>query len=395
MTNKILMICSSFYPNGSVVEGKNNYFTALEFEKSGFEVDVCTFGDFDDSCFVKYKANKNRNTIFDKYYRTLRTLVRLPISHVSFSDTQCFLKSLSSTDMSKYKFVYTVFGGGSEHIVGMELKRMYPHLKHVAEFRDPWVHNQIAKDFIFDNSITAYAKFIWARLQRQQAKLLKNVDLLLVESQGHAKGISSDFNYDKKILICNGYSDLFSHSEIKLSIDFLKRPIIGFIGNTYYGYENIIERFLSVLHELEAEGVDFTFISVGDNYFSKNSYRQELNNYVSFSKVSYDRSLAYIDALDYGLAIIGENYDTINSKIFDHMKKGKYTIALSPVDGVMDRMLRSSNAGESISYNKVTMKSRLKHLLSASQPPAFSQSDVAMYDRANVFRSIIKEMEEL
>ena len=390
------MICSNFYPNGSIVEAKNNYLTALELEKNGYSVDVCTFeSDGAQPDFVTHLVKKRTRVTFGKYYPHFRRLIRFPLCPISFSDVSVFLKTLSNIDMTIYDYVYTIFGGGSEHIVGQLLKERNPHLKHIAEFRDPWVHNKIAKAYFFDNSNKWYGRIVWKMLMNKQRKLLDQVDMLLVESEGHANNIKRDFAYESDIFICNGFSNIYDICSIDINLNFPNQPVFGFVGSTYYGYEDVIQRFLDVLKELQDEGYEFTLISVGDNYFSRVCKRSEIKNFFAFAKVSYKRSLGFIKKIDIGLAIISEDYDTINSKIFEHMQFGKYTLAISPKNGVMDRMLRGANAGHSISYDRMEMKEHLKAIIENESIPKVKECDVIKYSRSNMFSSIIQELDKI
>ncbi len=397
--NKILMITSHFYPNGSIVEAKNNYLTLLELEKNGFEVDVCTFSS--DNKYpnnVKYLVPR-RNKIFSNkniYYNFFRKKINFALLPLEFSFVSDFLKVLEGIDMYQYHAIYTVFGNGSEHIVGMKLKEKNKHLKHIAEFRDPWIHNEIAKKYFYDHSFKLYADKKWNELKKIEANLLSKVDLLLVESTMHGEKIKKDFNYEKDILFCNGFSNLFGEKIIDLNIEFKNRPIIGFIGYTYYGYDDVAETFLEVLQELESEGVEFTFISVGDNHFSRLATNSTLNNFYAFQKVPYVKALSFMKKIDIGLALIMESYaHNINSKIFEYMQNKKFTIAIAPKNAEMDLILKENERGMVLSYNKTEMKEELKELLKNKKNFQLDKEQVSAYNRSNIFKPILDAIRNL
>ena len=397
--NKILMIVSHFYPNGSVVEAKNNYLTLLELEKNGFNVDVCTFyGIKEYPLNVKYVVPRNTKFFTNKniYYNFFRKKIHFVPLTLEFSYVQDFLEILSNVDMLEYGAVYTVFGDGSEHIVGMKLKEKYPHLKHIAEFRDPWIHNEIAKKYFYDHNFKFYADFKWKRLKMIQSNLIQKIDLLLVESEMHGKLIKKDFNYNKKILFCNGYSELFDEEISDLNINFSSKPIIGFIGYTYYGYDDVAETFIKALEELETEGINFTFLSVGDNIFSRLISNSKLNNFYAFSKVSYPKALSFMKKIDIGLALILESYPhNINSKIFEYMQNRKFTIAIAPKNGEMDEILSQRQTGVVLSYDKDRMKEELKILFKNRETFKLNSFQIEDYNRSKVFIPIIDEIKSL
>jgi len=397
--NKILMIVSHFYPEGSIVEAKNNYLTLLELEKSGFEVDVCTF-----EPNKKYPSNvkyfvPKKSKIFsrkNRYYNFLRAKIKMPLLPIEFDYINDFLQTLEKVNINQYSYIYTVFGNGSEHIVGIELKQKYPHLKHIAEFRDPWVHNKIAKDYFFNNSFKFYANYYWKKLYMLEKELISKLDLLLVESPIHASLIKEEFKYNKEILICNGYSEHFFEKILNLDIEFNSKPVIGFIGSTYYGYEDVAKTFINALQELENEGLDFTFISVGDSFFSRESSKIEIKNYYSFHKVPYIKALSFIKKIDIGLAITMQSYPNhINSKIFEYMQFKKYTIAIAPKGGAMDKLLSQTQSGDILSYNKDKMKEELRDIIKNYKIKAVNKDKIKIYNRKEVFKPIIKAIKEL
>ncbi len=399
INNKILMIVSHFYPNGSIVEAKNNYLTLLELEKNGFQVDVCTFENNKEyPSNVKYLVPRKTKFFSNKniYYNFFRKKIHFVPLTLEFFYVQDFLETLNSVDILEYGAVYTVFGDGSEHIVGMKLKEKYSHLKHIAEFRDPWIHNEIAKKYFYDHNFKFYADFRWKRLKIIQADLIHKIDLLLVESKMHGELIKNDFNYKRKIIFCNGYSNLFDEEILELNIDFSSKPIIGFIGYTYYGYDDVAKTFIKVLEELEDEGIEFTFLSVGDNIFSRLISNSTLNNFYAFSKVSYPKALSFMKKIDIGLALILKSYPhNINSKIFEYMQNRKFTIAIAPKNGEMDKILSEKELGVVLSYEKDRMKEELKLLFNNRRTFKLNRLQIEDYNRSKVFIPIIDAIKSL
>lgn len=393
------MIVSHFYPNGSIVEAKNNYLTLLEFEKNGFEVDVCTLSNEKEyPQNVKYVVPRKTKFFSNKniYYNFFRKKIHFAPLTLEFLYVKDFLKVLNDVDMLQYAAVYTVFGDGSEHIVGMKLKEKNKHLKHIAEFRDPWIHNEIAKKYFYDHNFKFYADFKWKRLKHIQNNLITKLDLLLVESKIHGDKIRKEFNYQKDIVFCNGYSDLFKEKVLDLDIDFKNKPVIGFIGYTYYGYNDVAETFIEVLEELEVEGVDFTFISVGDNHFSTLVSHSKLKNFYAFSKVPYPKALSFMKKIDIGLALILKSYPhNINSKIFEYMQTKKFTIAIAPKNGEMDKILTEYDRGMVLSYQKDQMKQELKELLTNKRSFELEEYQIEAYNRSHIFIPIIKAVKAL
>ena len=400
MDNNLLFITSHFYPNGSIVEAKNNYLSVLELERYGFKVDVAA--PFEVQAYpenVKFLFKcKSRTTFKAQLARYIRKAFKIPCLPIRFDDVSSIIVGLQNVKLSNYTYMYTVFGNGSEHIAGLKLKKKNPHIKWIAEFRDPWVHNKLIKKYLFDNSFYWYAEYQWKKLYKAESMVLMNVDMLLVESSYHGELIKRDFGYTKVIHTCNGYSDKFMPDIPMLDVDFLCRPVIGFIGSTYYGYDNVAGTFVHVLEELESEGFDFTFVSVGNNAFSKLALTSSCKNFYAFHKVPYLKSQAFINNLTYGLAITMESYPNhVNSKIFEYMQFKKPTLAIAPKGGAMEAILKSANAGSIVSYHKEEMKNQLRKII---QKPSLleiglNSHHVKAYDRKEVFKNIVRGIKEL
>jgi glycosyltransferase involved in cell wall biosynthesis len=400
MNNRLLFIASHFYPNGSIVEAKNNYLSVLELERYGFKVHVAAPIDVQAyPANVKYLIKyKSRTSLKAQLVRHLRKAIKIPLMPIRFDDASSIIVGLQNEDLNNYDYIYTVFGNGSEHIAGLKLKEKCPHIKWIAEFRDPWAHNKLIKKYLYDHSFSWYAKYQWNKLIKAEARVLGSVDMLLVESSYHGELIKRDFGYTKETHVCNGYSDRFMADIPTLDIDFPRKPVIGFIGSTYYGYDETAEIFVRVLEELESEGVDFTFVSVGDSAFSTLALTSSSKNFYAFHKVSYLKSQAFISKLTYGLAMTMENYPNhVNSKIFEYMHFKKPTLAIAPEGGAMDEILKSADAGSIVSYHKDEMKDQLRKILQhSSQVDTVLRSDrMKAFDRKEVFKEIVREIREL
>lgn len=397
---KILFIASHFYPNGSIVEAKNNYLSVIELESRGFEVDVAApVGAQEYPSNVKYLLGiANRGSTKARALKFIRKFLRIPAMPIRFDDVSSILAGLQFVNFENYEYIYTVFGNGSEHLVGLKLKKKHPHLKWIAEFRDPWVHNEISRQYVFDNSFTWYAEYHWKKLEKLQARVLDSVDLLLVESNYHADLIRQDFEYKNDILICNGFSDHLLSEIPQLNIDFCRKPIIAFIGSTYYGYRDAVETFLRVLEELESEGLDFTLISIGDNSFAKLAATSTLKEFYAFQKVTYLKAQAFINKITFGLAVTMEKYPNhVNSKIFEYMQYNKPTLAIAPKGGAMDSILTKAQAGSILSYSKDEMKSELREIFihSYENNTELRPDQVKEFDRKLVFEKIISAINKI
>jgi len=147
---------------------------------------------------------------------------------------------------------------------------------------------------------------------------------------------------------------------------------------------------------LEEEGLKFTFISVGNNFFSKWAQFSTMKNFYAFHKVPYVKALSFVNKIDIGLAMIMESYaNNINSKIFEHMQYKKFTLAIAPKNGAMDELLSKTETGMILSYSKEEMKSELRNFLKFFNNLTLNDEQIKMFDRKEVFKPIAKAIKEL
>ena len=132
----------------------------------------------------------------------------------------------------------------SMHLVALELKKIFKHLKWIADFRDPWSKLDILDDF----NLTKRSKRIHRRLE---SEVLKNANLILTVSESWADDFRNLGAKDVKV-ITNGYD----HEDFKgfKSIE-SNKFIIG-----HYGIINHLRNpsnFWKSLNDLCAKNIDF------------------------------------------------------------------------------------------------------------------------------------------
>ena len=128
--------------------------------------------------------------------------------------------------------IYSSFGPYADHYVAWLLKRKYPHLKWVADFRDLQIE-------------PIYKNVIWKGLQRKvEKKVLSKANLITCISQGFVDQLSV---YQRPII------SMLRGVELRPAEVQYDRFTIGYTGSLYFDYRDPRPLF-SVLQSLIKEG---------------------------------------------------------------------------------------------------------------------------------------------
>jgi len=235
----------------------------------------------------------------------------------------------------------------SMHLIGMGLKKSFPLLPWVADFRDPWTNI----DFYKDLNLTWLADKIHHKLERE---VIQNADTVLVVSRGMEEEFAP-MKPKKLQVITNGYDE----SDVQVGTLALDgRFSISHIGTLNAARNPRI--VWKVLSEICAENVDF-----------KKDLQIQLVGKVDFSVLediqSYglQEQLLKIDYLSHSEAIAKQNSSQVlmllinqsgnakgilTGKFFEYLAAKRPILAVGPTDGDAAVVLNETGAGVIVDF---------------------------------------------
>ena len=239
----------------------------------------------------------------------------------------------------------------SMHLIGLNLKKYFPDLPWIADFRDPWTNI----DFYKDLGLTSWADRIHHRLEKQ---VVKHADAVVVVSSGMQEEFKQ-LQPKSLHLIPNGYDeeDVVS-TEVKPDQLFS----ISHIG-TLNAARNP-EVLWKALSQLCSEDVAF-----------RNDLQIQLIGKVDYSVVEslkargLDKQTRKIDYLPHNEAIAKQQSSQVllllinqtanakgilTGKFFEYLASGRPVLGIGPVDGDAAEILKQTGAGTMIGYNDVS-----------------------------------------
>jgi glycosyltransferase involved in cell wall biosynthesis len=237
----------------------------------------------------------------------------------------------------------------STQLIGLKLKKKYPHIKWIADLRDPWTDIYYYDQF--------YPTFISKAIDRSyEKKVLMNADKVITVGQSLKDLFTAKVPLlkDKITVITNGYDEddfenLTAENPDKFTISY-----IGTLSDTYP-----VESITQALQNLRQKGSEITLRFTG----TVSSYNEEKirlsagEKFVQFLPYAeHTEALKEMMSSSLLLLIIPKHASSksiITGKIFEYIASGKPVLCIGPVDGDAARIIAESGAGKTFDYDDV------------------------------------------
>jgi glycosyltransferase involved in cell wall biosynthesis len=246
----------------------------------------------------------------------------------------------------------------SLHLIGLELKKEFPNLKWIADFRDPWTEISYYKHLKLTKSSDK-------KHRNLEAQVFKTADITLATSFTDAE------NFRKKgansFCITNGFDEDAS-TPLSMTTEnpqTLKRSNAP--TKFTLSYIGVLEQLRNpeilwkVLGELIKENKNFKddfelkFVGRIDDKILEKIENSELKNSVkNLGYLSHSEANAEMRNSDLLLITNFPNETSkgiIPGKIFEYLQTGNQILSFGPKDGDVKKILEETNAGKHFSYD--------------------------------------------
>ena len=237
----------------------------------------------------------------------------------------------------------------SVHLIGLNLKKEFPNLKWIADFRDPWTEISYYQHL-------KLTKFADQKHRNLEQKVFENADITLATSYADAE------NFKKKganaVCITNGFDVENQESRTEN-----REPSTQFT----LSYLGVLEQLRNpevlwrVLNDLMKENEDFRknfilkFVGRIDDRILDEITNSELND--SVKNLGYlSHSEANLEMQNSDLLLItnfseDKSKGIIPGKIFEYLATKKQIISFGPKESDVKRILEETHAGKHFSYD--------------------------------------------
>lgn len=299
-----------------------------------------------------------------------------------------FRKACEIIEQSGIKHIITTSPPHSTQLIGLKLKKRFPHIKWIADLRDPWTDIYYYKQFyptVLSKAIDSY----------YEKKVLEKADKIIVVGESLKKLFSEKKNNtDKFEVITNGFD------EDDFPVNLPEAPSVFTI--TYVGTLSDIYPvigFIDALEKFRAEGNSFILrfigmVSQGQAELLKSRLKDTELQFVPY--VDHSRAIGYMLESSALLLIIPDhqsNKSILTGKIFEYLASGRPVICLGPEDGDAAGIVQATEAGEAFSYkDSESIKDFLVKIMKV--PSVTKPQNVLSYSRREITRKIAAFLKE-
>jgi hypothetical protein len=369
----------------------------LNFENNGFIVKEIEYKGFNNTASIKREETIKQNTFSFKsklksyvkqivlYFRKrygILSAERIPES-IHFWMKPALKTIIEECSINNTDVVVSTYAPPSAHIVAYKLKKQFPYLTWVADYRDSWtVSNYSQKGFPIVSLIERYF----------ENKILQRVDLISVAFKTLEEEFKSRFSKEV-VVIENGCFDEKITSTVKTLIN-KSTDKINFVYTGSFGGYRSLKFFYDFLLKLKKydlelyEKINLYILGSGDEKFIHEKM-------IYLGKVGYGESLSYQYAADVLLLVeSGEEVASGNmtGKVYEYIAAKKPIIAFGPKEHFsISKRLKELDAGivsekdfQSIYNSIITLMGR-----------NFNFGDISQYTRSYQANKLLKSIEKI
>jgi hypothetical protein len=240
----------------------------------------------------------------------------------------------------------------SLHLIGLNLKKKLPHLKWIADFRDPWTEISYYKHLKLTKSSDK-------KHRQLESDVFKNADITLATSYTDAENFKK--NGANAVCITNGFdeSDASKTPKSSDSQTLKQRFTLSYIGvlEQLRNPENLWKTLDDLVKTNADFAENFTLKFAGriDEKILNSIENSALKNHIlNLGYLSHDKA---IDEMAKSSLLLITNFPNESSKgiipgkIFEYLATGKQIISFGPNDADVAEILNETKAGKHFSYS--------------------------------------------
>lgn len=266
-------------------------------------------------------------------------------------------KAADIIEKENIKYIYTTSYPYSSHLMGLYLKRLYPDIKWVTDFRDEWTNNPYHLDDFY--------KRIKLKLEKKKELSVTNeCDFLITNTQFMLENFIKDNPtlVGRSTYIPNGYDD-DDFIGLKNERDGGEKFVITHTGSLY-GRRNLKE-FLDGLEiainnnsidkdKIEIRIVGNVYKKIIDEYAEQYDLEGKIK---AFGYMPHKESIQMLYNSDILLLLIGKGKGSENfytGKLFEYIKADRPILAIVPEKGAAAQVVVETNTGTVVDPNKTS-----------------------------------------
>ncbi len=322
-------------------------------------------------------ANSSENSLKNKILRFIRGNFFIPDPRKGWN-RYAFRKACSIIEKEDIKHVITTSPPHSTQLIGLKLKKKYPHVKWIADLRDPWTDIYYYSQFYH----TAIARAIDSGYEK---KTLLRADRIITVGESLKESFCTRAgDIEKKTyVVTNGYDESdFKNVKFSPCSEFT----VSYTGTLSDAYP--VQSFLDAAAGFVSKGKKLKIRFIGtvspkQTDLIKKTLPGNITSFMPY--VDHQAVIKHMMESDILLLIIPDhksNRSIITGKLFEYIACGKPIICIGPVDGDASLILRESARGKTFGYSDSDGLSRFLEDISNKSYAASKTSPVVFSRRA-------------
>ncbi|MBS1545579.1 MAG: glycosyl transferase [Bacteroidetes bacterium] len=279
------------------------------------------------------------------------------------------------SDILKSNQIHTLVTTGpphSLHLIGLRLKKKFPELRWIADFRDPWSEWDLLDTF----SMSAWAKRKHQRLERQ---VLQTADRVMTIAPYHVARLEQSGGR-KVDLVTNGFDedDFLIHQRRKTEQWTLRH--IGMVDQLrdprpfMLALKNVLVTQADMVKNVKVEFIG----SVNSVFREFIAAEPVLSSVVRFTEpISHEKLLQTYGETDVQLLVLAHTAiapGNLPGKLFEYLASGNFILGTGPASGDAADILSQTGAGVILERTDTegmerVIRERYQHWLQGSDGP--------------------------
>lgn len=258
-----------------------------------------------------------------------------------------------------YDVLVTTGPPHSLHLIGLGLKKKFPDLKWIADFRDPWTEISYYKHL-------KLTKIADKKHRKLESEVFQNADITLATSYTDAENFRK--NGANAFCITNGF-DVDASTTLSMTEENSKiLPLSNSTTKFTLSYIGVLEQLRNpeilweTLNDLVEENADFKndfelkFVGRLDDKILQKIVSSALkNNLTNLGYQTHDVALKHMQD---STVLLMTNFPQESSKgiipgkIFEYLATGKTILSFGPKDADVEKILNETKAGKHFGYDE-------------------------------------------
>ncbi len=275
-------------------------------------------------------SERDSNSLLERAVKVLRMMRDIFIfpDAMNLWISTSYLKARKVAQGQKFNFLFTSSPPNSCHVVGLMLKRKFPGLFWIADFRDPWIYN------LSLNNVVSIAH------RKLFETVIRHADAVTVTTEPMRDLFTKILGYKfraKIFILFNGIElDLFKN--VKPKVISTKKIIFAHFGDLDYGHRNpdaLLRAFYSIIADDEALRDTFEVHFWGDSgqwqgRTLSDMIREYCLNGIVFDhpRVSRQEALSLMKGVDVLILLAEDQPLQIPAKTYEYLLSGTPILAL-------------------------------------------------------------------